>query len=119
MTSFDGEILGRPPFRPRARAALSPAWVRSRIISTSPRSLSFSEAVRPPVEEGGGADPLRLVLERGAAGQLGLFELLDGREMAVHEHGVGERPQVFGGLEFGGIGWEEEQVDMVGYAQAL
>lgn len=38
---FSSTPLGRPPLLPRARAAVSPAWVRSRIMS---RSNSASEA---------------------------------------------------------------------------
>ncbi len=39
--------------------------------------------------------------------------------MAVDERGIGERPQMLGGLQFGRIGRQEEQVDVVGHAQAL
>jgi hypothetical protein len=35
------------------------------------------------VEHGGGADALWLALEMGAVGELGLFEFLDGLEMAI------------------------------------
>ena len=34
------------------------------------------------------------------------------------ERRIGQRPEVLGGLEFWGIGWEEVQVDVVGHAQA-
>ena len=88
-------------------------------MSTSPGSLSFSEAVRPPMEQRGGADTLRLALEGGAVGKLSLFKLLDGREMAVDQRRVGERPEMFGWLEFWRIRRQEEQMDMVGHAQAL
>ena len=71
------------------------------------------------MEQRGGANAIGLALERGAVGQLRLFELLDGLEMAVVEGRVGQRPEMLGGLEFGGIGRQEEQVDMVGHAQAL
>ena len=39
--------------------------------------------------------------------------------MAIDQDGIGERPQMLGGLEFGRIRRQEEQVDMVGHAQAL
>ena len=70
----------------------------AQVISTSPGSLSFSEAVGPPMEERGGANALGLALERGAVSQLRLFELLDAVEMAVVEGRVGERPQMFSRL---------------------
>ena len=37
--------------------------------------------------------------------------------MAVDQAGVGQRPQVLGGLQFGRVRREEEQVDMVGHTQ--
>ena len=89
------------------------------VISTSSGSLSFPEAVRPPVEQGGRADALGLALERGAVGELGVFELLDAVEMAVDERRVGQRPEVLGGLQFGRVRRQEEQVDVLGHAQAL
>ncbi|HEV8193342.1 MAG TPA: hypothetical protein VGP82_17910 [Ktedonobacterales bacterium] len=49
-----------------------------------------------------------MVLEGSAAGILGVFQLLDRGEMPIDERIVGLRPQVFSGLQFGGIGWEEE-----------
>ena len=39
--------------------------------------------------------------------------------MPIHQDGIGERPQMFGGLEFGRIRRQEEQVDVVGHTQAL
>jgi len=51
-------------------------------------------------------------------GELGVFKLFDGGEMPVDEAGVGERPEVLGRLEFGGVRRQEEQVDVLGDAQA-
>ena len=65
------------------------------------------------------ANALWLALERGAVGELRFFELLDAVEMAVEQRRVGERPEVFSWLQFRGIRRQEEQVDMVGHAQAL
>lgn len=45
--------------------------------------------VRPPMEQRGGADALRLALESSAAGQLRLLQLIDAGEMAVVERHVG------------------------------
>ena len=39
--------------------------------------------------------------------------------MAIDQDGIGERPQMLSGLEFGRIRRQEEQVDVVGHAQAL
>ena len=71
------------------------------------------------MEQGRGADSLRLPLQRDTASGLGVFELLDGGEMAIHQDGIGERPQMLCGLEFGRIRRQKEQVDVVGHAQAL
>ena len=89
------------------------------MIPISPRYLSFSEALRPPVEERGGADEITPGLERHTAGGLGVLEVLNGGEMAVDQDGVGEGPQMLGGLEFRRIRRQEEQVDVVRHAQAL
>ena len=61
------------------------------------------------------ADLLGVALQLGAAGELRVFELLDRGEMAVDEDRVGQRPQMFGGLQFRGIRRQEEQVDVVRY----
>jgi hypothetical protein len=39
--------------------------------------------------------------------------------MAVDQDSIGRWPQVFRWLEFGGIRWEKQQVDVVGDLQAL
>jgi hypothetical protein len=39
-----------------------------------------------------------------------VFELLKGIKTSIHEREVGERPEMFGGLEFGRTGWEEIQI---------
>jgi hypothetical protein len=99
-----------------ARAAIG---VHLKVILISPRFLSFSEALWPPVEQGRGADQIRTGLQRHTAGGLGVFEGVDRGKMAVHEDGVGERPQMLGGLQFGGIRRQEEQMHVVGDLQAL
>ena len=53
------------------------------------------------MEQGRGADALRLALEVGAAGKLDVFELLDAGEVPVHQDRVGEWPEMLGGLQFG------------------
>jgi hypothetical protein len=47
-----------------------------------------------------------------------LLELVERGEMPVDEDSIGEWPEMFGGLEFGRIRREEEQVDMLGHPQA-
>src|SRR5712692_1751369 len=70
------------------------------------------------MEQCGGADALALTLEVGAAGELDVFQLLDRGEMPVDQAGVGQRPEMFGGLQFWGVGWQEEQMDMLGHPEA-
>lgn len=50
------------------------------------------------------ADAVGLALERSTVGELRIFESFDGSKVAVDERGVGQRPQVFGGLQFRRIG---------------
>jgi hypothetical protein len=60
---------------------------------------------------------LRVALQVRAAGELDVLEFLDGDEGAVDQDRVRQWPQVLGGLQFGRIGREKQQVDVVGYAQ--
>ena len=76
------------------------------------------KALRPPVEECGGAHYLGLGLQRDTVLGLRFFEVLDGGEMAVDQRGVGQRPQMLGRLEFWRVGREEVQIDVVRHAQA-
>jgi hypothetical protein len=52
-------------------------------------------------------------------GELRLYELLDALDVTIDERRVGQRPQMLSWLEFGGVRRQEEQVDVVGRAQAL
>ena len=52
-------------------------------------------------------------------GELRLFEVLNAGEMLVDQRRVRERPQMLRWLQLWGVGWQEEQVDMVGHAQSL
>jgi hypothetical protein len=81
--------------------------------------ISFAQALRPPMEERGGADESALRLEGDTAGSLGVLQLLDGGEMPIHQHSIGERPQMFSGLEFGGIRRQKQQMEVVRHAEAL
>src|SRR5262249_28622956 len=90
---------------------------KCRLISTLSGSLSFSEALGPPVEAGGGANALWLTLEKRAVGQLRVLELLERGEMAVEEWGVGKWPQMLSGLQLRRVGREEEEVDVLWHTQ--
>lgn len=61
---------------------------------------TFVNLLRPPVEMRCRADAVRLVLERGTVGKLHVFQFLDGRKVLINQRGVGQWPQVFGGLQF-------------------
>ena len=58
-------------------------------------------------------------LQRHTAGGLSVFQLLNASKMPIHQDCVGERPQMFGWLQFGRVRRQEEQVEMVGHTQAL
>jgi hypothetical protein len=92
-------------------------YVSRDVILVPSRPLSFPDALRPPREEGGGADALRLALQSDAARGLGVFEVVNRGEMPIGQRGVGQWPQMLRRLEFGGVGGQEEQVDVVGHAQ--
>ena len=69
------------------------------------------------MKAGGRADLLGVALQLGAAGELRVFELLDGGKVPIDQDRVGERPQMFGRLQFGRVRGQEEQVHVVGDAQ--
>lgn len=50
--------------------------------------------------------------------KLGVFQVLDGGEVLVDEGGVRQRPEMFGGLQFRGIGREEQQMEVIRDPQA-
>ena len=83
-----------------------------------PGSTSFVDLLGPPMELGGRADALALLLEGSAVRELGLLQLLDAGEMLVDQRRVSQRPQVLGGLQLRRVGWQEEQTDVVGHPQA-
>ena len=60
-------------------------------------------------------DPLCLVLKHDTALNLGDLKVVEGPERAVGHTLVGERPQAEASLQFGGIGWQEEQMDALGH----
>jgi len=60
--------------------------------------------------EGSGADEGWLRLECDAVLGLRLLQILDAGEMTVDQRSIGQRPEMFGGLQFGGVGREEVHV---------
>ena len=70
------------------------------------------------MEEGSGADEGWLRLECDALLGLRLLQILAAGEMTVDQRSIGQRPEMFGGLQFGGVGREEVQIDVVGHTQA-
>lgn len=37
--------------------------------------------------------------------------------MAVGQHGIGQRPEMLGGLKLGRVGGQEEQIDVLGHLE--
>ncbi len=66
-----------------------------------------------------GADHLRLVLKHDTALNLCLFQVIEGAKGAIGDAFIAEWPQAFTGLQFRGIGWQEEQMDALGHHQLL
>jgi hypothetical protein len=79
----------------------------------------FLNALRPSLEQRGGAHEITVGLQSDTALRLGVLQLVDGGEMPIHQHSIGEGPEMFGWLQFWRIGWEEEQMEVVWHAQAL
>jgi len=69
------------------------------------------------MEQRGGADAFALALEGSTPRKLSVFQVLDGGEVLVNEGGIGQRPEVLSGLQFGGIRRQEEQMHMVRHLQ--
>src|SRR5260221_5706363 len=84
---------------------------RNRLILGPSRALSFLEALRPPVEQRGGADQIWTGLEGDAALSLRVLEVVDRGEMAVEQGRVGERPEGLGRLELRRIRRRGEEID--------
>ena len=68
---------------------------------------------RPPVAVGVPADEVRLPLEDQAALGLDRLQCRQAREGAIGQRLVGERPEVFGGLQFRRLRRQEEQMQAV------
>lgn len=61
------------------------------------------------------ADDLRLVLQHNTALDLCGFEIIERAERLIGDSLVGQGPQALTGLQFGRIGWQEEQMDAFGH----
>src|SRR3954471_24666440 len=73
----------------------------------------------PPVELGGGPDPVRIVGEIAASLCQDLIEIGQGVEMKICQRLVGRGAETLGRLECRGIGRQELQADSVGDLQVL
>ncbi len=69
------------------------------------------------MEAGGGADEVRTALQGDTAGRLDVFEFVNAGKVTVGQTGVGQRPEMLGGLQLGRVGRQKEQMDMLGHAQ--
>src|SRR5258708_15531397 len=67
-------------------------------MSISSETLSFPDALWPPMEPRGRADEVGTGLEGDAACGLHLFEVVERGEVAAGERRIGERPEVLSGL---------------------
>ena len=81
------------------------------------RPLPFSTALWPPREPRRGPNQVGTGLQGDTALGLSVLQVLDTGEMAVRQGGVGQRPEMLGGLQLRRIRRQEQQVDMVGDAQ--
>jgi hypothetical protein len=63
---------------------------------------------------GEGADHLWLILKHDTTLDWCGFEVIEGLEGGIGDAFIGQRPQPLARLQFGGIGWQEEQVDPLG-----
>lgn len=66
---------------------------------------------RPPMKEGVAADEIGLLLEGETAVGLDRFQRLESFEALIGQRLIGERPEMFGRLQFRGIRREKEEVD--------
>jgi hypothetical protein len=65
------------------------------------------------------ADHLRLVLKQYTALDLCHFEVIEGAKGDIGDAFIGQWPQALTGLQFGGIGWQKEQMDALGHHELL
>ena len=66
-----------------------------------------------------GTDHLRLVLKQHTTLDLCCFEVIKGAKGAIGDAFIGKFPQAFTGLQFGRIGWQEEQMNALGHHEVL
>lgn len=97
--------------------AAGPRMCRA-VISGYSRPLSFVDAQRPPGETRSRANEVAAPLQGDTASGLGVLQLIEVGEVAIDQDGVGQRPEVFGRLELRGIRRQEEEMHLLGDAQA-
>src|SRR4051812_6670319 len=68
------------------------------VITIPSRFATFVNAFRPPLKAGGRANKIRAALEGSTAGELRVFEVLNGSGVLVDQGGVGLGPQVLSRL---------------------
>jgi len=73
--------------------------------------------LRPPGEPRRRADEVGVALQDNAALRLGVLQLLDAGEVPIDQHRVRQRPQVLGRLQFGGMGWQEQQMGVIRFPE--
>ena len=73
----------------------------------------------PPVKESVSTDEVRLPLEGQTALRLDFLQGGKVREADIGQGLVGERPEVFGGLQLRGVGRQREKMDAVGHLDLL
>ena len=63
------------------------------------------------MKEGGATDPGVLPLQGVAAGSKGVFEGSERGKVRIDQRIIGELPEVFSGLELGGVGRQEDEME--------
>src|SRR5690348_6270477 len=92
-------------------------WRQNRFILVSSRALSFTDAFGPPVEQRRGANEVGTSLQGDTACRLRVFQVLDAGKVRIDQDRVGQWPEMFGRLELGRIGGQEQQVDVLRHPQ--
>jgi hypothetical protein len=71
------------------------------------------------MEERRGADQIGAGLQCHTARGLRVFEVVDRGEVAIDQYGIGEGPQMLGGLEFWGVRRQEEQMSAIRFPETV
>jgi hypothetical protein len=79
------------------------------VILLAQGDVSLVETLRPPMEPGGRANQIGTSLQHHTASGLGVLEILDGGKMPIHQHSIGERPQMSTGWSAGEYGGKKRR----------